>query len=164
MSGRSTSRRGRQTAPSRFPRSARVNEILREVLAETIERLAEFDRRLELVTVTAVQCDPDLRRATVLLASLDEEDAVALEEVRVRLQAAVSQQVRLKRTPLLTFAADPAVAHGQRIEDLLRTVPPATASDDESWRANYLPDSEAAGTDAALTDDPAAEADDGGAG
>lgn len=53
-----------------YPRMARVNEVLREVLAEEIELVAGTDSRLELVTVTAVNCDPDLRHATVLLASL----------------------------------------------------------------------------------------------
>ncbi len=104
----------------RYPRSARVNEVLREVLAEEIERLAELDTRLGLLTVTAVQADPDLRRATVLFAALGDEAAEALGEARVRLQAAVGRQVHLKRTPRLAFGADPAVAAGQRIEDILR--------------------------------------------
>lgn len=111
---------------ARYPRSARVNEVLREVIAEALERLADSDERLEMLTVTAVDCDPDLRHAVVLLASLDPEEAEALAEARVRLQASVSRQVRLKRTPQLQFVADPAVSSGQRVEDILRglDVPP----------------------------------------
>ncbi len=105
-----------------YPRMARVNEVLREVLAEEIELVAGSDSRLELVTVTAVNCEPDLRHATVLLASLPEPARAALAEARTRLQAAVAHQVRLKRTPLLTFEADPAVAHGQRVEEILRSI------------------------------------------
>jgi ribosome-binding factor A len=101
---------------------ARVNEVLREVLAEEIELVAGSDSRLELVTVTAVNCEPDLRHATVLLASLPEPARAALGEARTRLQAAVAHQVRLKRTPLLTFEADPAVAHGERVEEILRSI------------------------------------------
>ncbi len=106
-----------------YARTARVNEVLREVLAEELERLEEFDDRLGMLTITAVQCDPDLRRAAVLLSSLSQEEEEALASVRVRLQSAVSHQVRLKRTPQLRFAADPAVAAGQRIEDILRELP-----------------------------------------
>ena len=95
-----------------YPRMARVNEVLREVLADEIELVAGSDTRLELVTVTAVSCEPDLRHATVLLASLPEPAHTALVEARTRLQAAVAHQVRLKRTPLLSFEADPAVAQG----------------------------------------------------
>jgi ribosome-binding factor A len=111
----------RRSAPTpRYPRTARVNQVLREVIADSIERLSDRDERLDLVTVTAVDCDPDLRRATVWLSSLSDEEAEALSDARVRLQAEVSRQIRMKRTPQLTFAPDPAVAHGQRVEEILR--------------------------------------------
>lgn len=114
-------RQGRGISPSRrYPRSARVNEVVREVVAEELERLADTDPRLLLLTVTAVQTEADLRHATVLFATLGPDAAAALDEARVRLQAAVGRQVRMKRTPLLSFAADPAVATGQRVEDILR--------------------------------------------
>lgn len=105
-----------------YPRMARVNEVLREVLADEIELVAGSDSRLELVTVTAVSCEPDLRHATVLLALLPEPARTALGEARTRLQAAVAHQVRLKRTPLLSFEADPAVAQGERVEEILRAI------------------------------------------
>lgn len=117
---RRRSRRGDPQAGGRYPRSARVNEVLREVIADALERLTDADERLGLLTVTGVDCDPDLRHALVLLASLDDGAAAALAAVRVRLQGEVSRQVRLKRTPQLAFAADPAVAAGQRVEDILR--------------------------------------------
>lgn len=104
----------------RYPRSARVNEVLREVLADAIERVADADDRLTLLTVTAVQTEPDLRHATVLFASLEDEQRVALDHIRPRLQAAVAHELRLKRTPKLSFQADPAVSTGQRVEDILR--------------------------------------------
>jgi ribosome-binding factor A len=118
-------------AAKRYPRSARVNEILREVLADELERMEDKDERLGLLTVTAVQCDPDLRHAVVLFSSLGEQEERALADIRVRLQAAVSTQIRLKRTPQLRFAADPAVAEGLKIEEILRRLPRATAPETE---------------------------------
>lgn len=99
---------------------ARVNAVLREVLAEALEIEASGDTRLEMLTITAVDCDPDLRRATVLLASLPGPGREALGEARPRLQAAIARQVRLKRTPQLQFQADPAVAYADRVEGILR--------------------------------------------
>src|SRR3974390_3346987 len=99
-------RRGRSSGPGatqRYPRSARVNEVLREVLADTLERLEDTDERLGLLTITAVECEPDLRHALVLFSSMSEAEAEALVAARVRLQAAISSQVRLKRTPQLRF-------------------------------------------------------------
>jgi ribosome-binding factor A len=104
----------------RYPRSVRVNKVLRQVLAEALERLVAVDERLSLLTVTDVDSDPEFYTATVLFASLTEEQLAGLADARVRLQAEIGRQVRLKRTPLLSFAADPAVASGNRIEEILR--------------------------------------------
>lgn len=104
----------------RYPRSARVNQVLREVLADALERLADADDRLTLLTVTGVETEPDLRHATVWFASLADTQREALDQARVKLQAVVSHQLRLKRTPKLSFEADPAVSTGQRVEDILR--------------------------------------------
>lgn len=113
---------GRSTgspATARYPRVARVNRLLLEVVAEELERLSDGDERLRLLTVTAVDAEPGLRHATVLLASLEEPAEEALAEARVRLQGAIARQVRLKRTPALVFAPDPAIAEGQHIEAIL---------------------------------------------
>ncbi|MDP9387796.1 MAG: ribosome-binding factor A [Actinomycetota bacterium] len=113
----------------RYPRMARVNELVREVVAEELERLADDDERLALLTVTAVEVDADLRHGRVLLSSLPGDAEEALVEHRVRLQAALSRQVRLKRTPQLSFAADPAVESGKRVEDILRDLRQAEGDD-----------------------------------
>jgi ribosome-binding factor A len=105
----------------RYPRTARLNELCREILAEELEKLD--DERLELVTITHVDVDPDMRRARVDFAALGEaedEAAEALGEYRVRLQAAIGRQARLKRTPELRFAVDRVIEEGARIEELLR--------------------------------------------
>ena len=103
-----------------YPRTRRVNQLMREVLADELERLADADERLRLLTVTEVAVSPDLRTATVFLSSLPGEAVEALEERRVALQAAIGRQARMKRTPKLSFVADPAVAHGAAIDEALR--------------------------------------------
>jgi len=100
---------------------ARVNALLREVLGEAVERLGD-DEALGMLTITAVDCEPDLRRAVVYLSSLPDAAAAVLENHRVRLQHAVADEVRMKRTPQLVFRADPAVAAGARVEEVLRRV------------------------------------------
>jgi ribosome-binding factor A len=49
--------------PRRYPRMARVNEVVREAIGDELERLN--DPRLGLVTVTGVDVSADLRHATV---------------------------------------------------------------------------------------------------
>jgi ribosome-binding factor A len=101
---------------------ARVNHVVQEVLADELERID--DERLELVTVTGVRVEPGLSHAVVWFSSLSRGDpegvAVALGEHRIRLQAAIARQLRLRGTPQLTFVPDPAIALGSRVEELLR--------------------------------------------
>lgn len=103
-----------------YPRSARVNQILREVISEELMRIADFDDRLGLLTITGVETAPDLRQAMVFFDSLSVETREALDVHRAQLQSAVNVQTRLKRTPKLTFMADPAVASGEAVEEILR--------------------------------------------
>ncbi|HMD45109.1 MAG TPA: ribosome-binding factor A [Acidimicrobiales bacterium] len=131
--GRHRSRAETRSA-ARYPRALRVNEVLRQVVAEEIERLADADERLRLVTVTAVDTAPDLRNATVYLGTLEAEAADALEERRTQLQRTVAGQVRMKRTPRLAFAADPAVSAGARVEAVLRRLGQPPAEDEEPDR------------------------------
>ena len=114
-------KRHRDSNPPRYPRTARVNELCREILADELERVD--DDRLHLVTITHVDVDPDLRHARVEFSSLgegEEEAAEALLEHRGRLQGAIGRQARLKRTPELRFVVDTVIARGARIEELLR--------------------------------------------
>ena len=105
-----------------YPRSLRVNQVVRQVVAEELERLADADERLRLVTVTAVDTAPDLRHATVYLSSLSDDAVEALADRRTQLQRALGRQVRMKRTPLLEFAVDPAGVAGGRVDDVLRRI------------------------------------------
>ena len=115
-----------------YSRSLRVNQVLRQVVADELERLADADERLRLVTVTSVEPTADLRQATVYLSSLSDAAAEALDTRRVQVQRAVARQTQLKRTPLLSFVQDPAVVNGNRIEDLIRHI---HESDDAAGRA-----------------------------
>ena len=103
----------------------RVNEELREVLAEEIQRLK--DPRLGFVTVTGVKVTPDLRKARVFYTVLGEEKQhrgteAALRSARSHLRVVVGREVRLKVTPELEFAEDESAVRGQRIEELLARI------------------------------------------
>jgi ribosome-binding factor A len=112
----------------KYPRVARVNESLREVIAEEMEQID--DDRLFLCTITGIDVDPDLRHATVFYSVMDpsatdrtEATQASLEEHRAILQKAIGRELILKRTPLLTFVPDSGVANGARIESIIATMP-----------------------------------------
>ena len=103
-------------------RMRRVNEALREVLSEGIGSLK--DPRIGFVTVTGVDTSPDLRHATVYVSVLGSEkkrDATlaGLQSSHGVLQSRVNSELRLKRTPQLTFEYDPTVERGVRLSRLI---------------------------------------------
>jgi ribosome-binding factor A len=113
-----------------FPRTARLNHLVHEIVAEEIELLD--DERLGFLTVVGVEVESDLRRATVYYTTLEDADpdvAELLEQHRGRLQAAIARQARLKRTPELVFRPDSVIVQAQRVEDILRDLEAAPEPD-----------------------------------
>jgi ribosome-binding factor A len=119
----------RRTA--RYPRALRVNQVLRQVIAAELERLADADERFRMVTVTGVDTAPDLRTATVYLAWMDADTTEALDERRSHLQRHIGTQMTMKRTPRLAFKADPAIEAGSRVEELLRRMDRGTHDEEQ---------------------------------
>ncbi len=108
-------------------RLRRVNEALREILADALQRDVS-DPRLSLVTVTHVRATPDLKEATVFWTLLDRKrrDAAgaALESARGVLQGRIGREMRARQTPQLRFEYD---AHQDRATDLTRLIDEVTA-------------------------------------
>lgn len=105
------------------PRMRRVNELLREVVADEVARLK--DPGLGFVTITGVDTSPDLRAARVYYSVLGDanqhkETAAALERASSRIRAATGGQVRMKYLPRIEFELDESIERGVRMEALLR--------------------------------------------
>jgi ribosome-binding factor A len=110
-------------SPATSPRMRKVNELMREVIADSVTELE--DPGIGFLTITGVDTAPDLRNAIVFYSVLgtDEEKAAtaeALERAAPHIQESVAHQVRLKYTPRLSFRVDPAIDEGIKIDQLLR--------------------------------------------
>ena len=115
-------------------RMRRVNESVRQVLAETLPELK--DPRIGLVTVTGVVTSPDLRYATVYVSVLGSEKKKTaalrgLDAAGGLLQSRLARELRMKRTPLLTFEYDPTVERGVRMSALIDQLAPGDDADVE---------------------------------
>jgi ribosome-binding factor A len=104
-------------------RMKRVNEVMREVIGDSIVSELE-DPRIGFVTVTAVETSPDLRSARVHVSVLGDEaqreDTLkALASAHGVLQSAVGRELRMKRTPTLSFHYDESLERGARLSRLL---------------------------------------------
>lgn len=101
----------------------RVNEVLREVIGDAVTTELQ-DPRIGFVTVTAVETSPDLRAARVYVSVLGDEDEREATMAGLRsshgvLQAMIAREVRIKRTPTLSFHYDDSVERGARLSRLL---------------------------------------------
>ncbi len=104
------------------PRMRKVNELLREVIAEAATELK--DPGLGFLTITGVDTSPDLRTAVVYYSVLGTDDEVAetgaaLERAAPHLQSIAGRQIRMKYTPRLSFKLDPSISEGLKIDRLL---------------------------------------------
>ena len=123
-----------------YQRTARLNELLREIVADNVRQID--DERLELVSVTGVESDPEARRAIVFFDTPDvdgEGDEVileAFEDIRPRLQAAINRESRLRNTPVLEFRPDMSLRSGERIDAILRNIEPSASDDDPALTAD----------------------------
>jgi ribosome-binding factor A len=137
MARKPRSNRQRRSGPGRasrpptnrhFPRTARLNTLLQEIVADYFERVE--DERFEMLTIIGVEVDNDLNRAQVFVSDLgyvrppedEESDEVlldALADHRKPVQAKIGRESRIRKTPEVVFAIDPGVRAGARIEEIL---------------------------------------------
>jgi ribosome-binding factor A len=108
-------------------RMRRVNESVRQVLAEALPELK--DPRIGLITVTGVETANDLRHATVYVSVLGSSrkrkaTLLGLEAAHGVLQSRLARELRMKRTPQLTFEYDPTVERGVRMTQLIDELAP----------------------------------------
>jgi ribosome-binding factor A len=108
-------------------RMRRVDAAVREVLSEAVGELK--DPRIGFVTVTGVSTSPDLREARVYVSILGSEDerAKTLEGLSAAhgvLQSRLGRELKMKRTPRLTFEYDPTVERGVRMSRLIDELAP----------------------------------------
>tara|TARA_Y100001970_G_scaffold282803_1_gene396415 strand:+ start:496 stop:873 length:378 start_codon:yes stop_codon:yes gene_type:complete len=112
--------RRRSNRTREYQRSARLNELLREIIAEELERIE--DDRLGLVSVVSVEVDNELTKARVFLSVLDDGEQELIEtitEYRGRFRKVIGQTARIRRVPDLTFLIDQSIESGNRIDQIL---------------------------------------------
>ncbi len=122
-------------------RMRRVNEVLREVLAEGVEGLG--DPGVGFVTVTSVRTAADLSHADVFVSVLGSEkrrsrSLRALERAHGVLQARIARELHFKRTPQLSFHYDETLDQAMRLEEIMSREQPV----DQSGMNDSAPDTD----------------------
>lgn len=110
---------------TRSPRMRKIDALIREIVAEAVLGLTDPD--LGFVTITGVDCSPDLRRATVFFSSLgstreSKTSEAALGRATKHVQRVMAKELRTKYTPVIEFEVDTSVEQAARITRLLGTL------------------------------------------
>jgi ribosome-binding factor A len=113
-------------------RAKRLADLIREVVAQKLQRGIKDPRLGSHVTITDTRVTGDLREATVFYTVYGDDEerqeaAAGLESAKGILRSAVGQAAGVKFTPTLTFVADALPDTAKTIEDLLHR---ARASDE----------------------------------
>jgi ribosome-binding factor A len=125
-----------------IPRLVRVNELLKREIAEDLYRnFAGSDFDAAAITVTRVECAPDLRDANVFVSIFGHEDnregmISYLNRHRQEIIRMMVKRVKLKYTPRLHFILDESLEGGDNILAMLdqmeRENPDAFKDDEEN--------------------------------
>jgi ribosome-binding factor A len=106
-----------------YPRTARMNDLIRTELSELIRRKVK-DPRVASVSVTAVSTTADFSQAHVKIGLLvfDEAKAVAvlegLNHAAGFLRTELGRRLRVRRVPELLFELDQTAKEETRLEEL----------------------------------------------
>ena len=116
----------------------RVNALLLREIADDLYRVLQSDAEIDIagVTVTKVECAPNLRTADVWVSVRDAAEHPKylrrLSKHAKAIQALINRNLTLRFTPHLRFRLDVGIAKGDRVLDILSHLPPpADGADDQ---------------------------------
>ncbi len=113
----------------------RINQLVRRIVAQLLLEESS-DPRLAEVTITDVSVNRDTTRAEVYYSIIGTQDEVvevqaALDGAAGWLRSKMAPSLRLRNLPQLVFLHDPSLAHGARIEEILKQLRDEDAQPDD---------------------------------
>lgn len=105
----------------------RVNDQIRDELADLLAREARDPRLHGIISITGVETAADLAVSRVYFSVLgSEEEAEStlrhLQRAAAFFRRELAVRLNLRRTPDLEFRLDRSIAQGARIDELLREI------------------------------------------
>lgn len=110
-------------------RTERVQSLIRHELGEVLQQEVKDPRIEGLVSITAVEVTPDLRRARVFLSVYGAKDAEdhaleALNSAKMFLRHELGRRLHLRYAPELDLHIDHSLAYADRVNRILKNLPP----------------------------------------
>lgn len=121
-------------------RTARLNGEYQKEISEIIRRLKDREPNLKgLISVTEADVAPDLKTAIVyvsIYAPTEEETKrsfAILQENAGYIRRELSQVMRMRTVPAITFRTDGSMVYGAKMDELFKkiSIAPETTEDEE---------------------------------
>ncbi|MFH1412713.1 MAG: ribosome-binding factor A [bacterium] len=100
-----------------------INQLLHSELADLAQQYIQIDG--VLITITQVECSPDLKRAKIFVSVLpDKFFGTALKELRKHSKLFIKKlgRLNLRSTPRLEWTIDSREKKAAEIEDILKQI------------------------------------------
>ena len=116
----------------------RVNALLLREIADDLFRVLQSDAEVDVagITVTKVECAPNLRSADVWVSIMDAEQHPTwlrrLSKHAKEIQTLINRNMTLHYTPKLRVRLDTGIAKGDRVLDILNHLEIPESSDAEA--------------------------------
>ena len=118
-----------------FHRSDRVSAQLRRELGKLVHEFVR-EHGLPSASVSDVEVTRDLAHAKVFVTALMQEQSAevvkGLKALTPQIRYQLGKAMKLRHVPELHFHYDDSVDRGERMESLLRDLPPPPVDDEES--------------------------------
>ncbi|MDE5757302.1 MAG: 30S ribosome-binding factor RbfA [Allobaculum sp.] len=107
-----------------------------QILKKEISRILQFELKnpkLGFVTVTDVECTRDMSQAKVYVSFLGKQERNdagmrVLRSSKGFIRSTLAKNIKARKMPDLIFVQDTSLAHGQKIESILSTLPKENAN------------------------------------
>ncbi len=103
----------------------RINSLIRAEISNIISREIK-DPRINLISITYVKTTRDLSLSKVYFSSLRDSDSEeilkGLESASGFIRKCLKKRLDIKRIPMLVFAHDSSMEHGDKIQKILKNL------------------------------------------
>ena len=107
-------------------RTGRVNEEINKALCEILRNVKDPRVATAFVSITAVDCTPDLKNAKIFYSVMGErrkgDTQKGLENATGYIRTQLAKLLNLRITPELRFIQDDSMKHGAYISSLMKQV------------------------------------------
>ncbi|WP_430882742.1 30S ribosome-binding factor RbfA [Fusibacter sp. JL216-2] len=118
------------------PRSKRISEEIRKIVAEVIRNDIKDPRVSKMATVTGVETTRDLRYATIYVSVFDDDDMKqktieGLNRAKGFVRRAIGDQLDVRYTPEPIFKLDESIENAIHLSKIIREVQPEAPQEAE---------------------------------